>query len=111
MAVPVLHQDVLGLSRIVGENLSLAKGAGLLADSDVGGGKTYITMKAAIATAAATKPAEFQGYVGRLQRAMDEGFDIGVLTDANVQAASTLAELIAYCDTNPAKVGGPITIE
>ena len=108
---PILHEDTLGDSEIVGLNLSLAKGAGLLADADVGGSKTYITMQAAIATAAATKPAEFQGFVGRLQRAMKLGFDIGVLTDANVQGVTTIAELVAITPADPNKVGGPIAIE
>lgn len=108
---PILQSDTLGDSEIVGLNLSLAKAAGLLADSDVGGANTYITMQAAIATAASTKPTEFQGFVGRLQRALKLGFDIGVLTDANVQGVTTIAELVAITPAASAKVGGPIAIE
>ncbi len=108
---PILHEDQLGDADIVGLNLSLAKGAGLLADSDVGGSKTYITMQAAVASAAALLPTEFQGYVGRLQRSFKLGFDIGILTDANVQGVTTVAELVAITPANPAKKGGPIAIE
>src|SRR5438105_15921152 len=109
---PIYASDQLGDAEIVGLNLSLAKGAGLLADSDTGGSNTYITMQAAIATAAATKPSEFQGFVGRLQRALKLGFDIGILTDANVQAATTIADLVAITPVSDTiKAGGPIAIE
>ena len=108
---PILHEDTLNDSVMVGENLSLAKASGLLADSDVGGSKTYLTMQAAVATAAATKPSEFQGFVGRLQRSFKLGFDIGVLTDANVQGVTTIAELVAITPADPNKVGGPLFLE
>lgn len=108
---PIFTSDQLGLAEQIGLNLSLAKAAGLLADSDVGGSLTYITMKAAIVAAAAIKPAEFQGFIGRLQRAMDEGFDLGVLTDANVQGVTTVAELVAFTPASATKVGGPLAIE
>ena len=111
ITTPILHEDTLNDAAIVGRNLSLAKGSGLLADSDVGGSNTYITMQAAIATAAATKPTEFQGFVGRLQRALKLGFDLSILTDANVQAAATIADLVAITGANSAKVGGPLIIE
>ena len=107
---PILHEDTLNDAEAVGLNLSLAKGAGLLADSDVGGAFTYITMQAAIANAAATKPTEFQGFVSRLQRALKLGFDIGILTDANVQGVTTIAELVAITPAAAAKVGGPLHI-
>jgi hypothetical protein len=107
---PILHGDTLNDAMMVGENLNLAKSAGLLADADVGASKTYLTMQAAIATAASTKPTEFQGFVGRLQRALKLGFDIGVLTDANVQGVTTIAELVAITPADPNKIG-PIFIE
>lgn len=108
---PILHEDALGDSEMVGLNLSLAKAAGLLADSDVGGSKTYITMQAAVASAANLLPSEFQGFVGRLQRCLKLGFDIGILTDANVQGVTTIAELVAITPADPRKVGGPIFLE
>lgn len=108
---PVYHSDQLGLATMVGENLSLAKGTGLLLDADVGGGKTYLTMQAALVTNASTKNAEFQGYVGRLQRAFDYGKALGILSDANVQGVTTIAELVAITPADPNKLGGPIAIE
>lgn len=111
VTAPILTADQVTLAQVCGENLNLAKGSALLSDSDVGGSNTYITMQAAIATAAATKPAEFQGFVGRLQRSLTEGFVLGLWTDANVQAASTLADLVAISGANSNKYGGPIFIE
>lgn len=108
---PILHEDTLADSTMVGENLSLAKGSGLLVDADVGAAKTYITMQAAVAAAANTRPSEFQGFVGRLQRVFKLGFDIGVLTDANVQGVTTIAELVAITPADPNKVGGPLFLE
>lgn len=108
---PIYASDQLGDAEIVGLNLSLAKASGLLADSDVGGSNTYLTMQTAVATAAATKPTEFQGFVGRLQRALKLGFDMTILSDANVQGVTTIAELVAITPASATKVGGPIAIE
>lgn len=108
---PVLHSDQYYLAQLIGENLSLALNSGLLTNSDVGGGKTSTTMQAAIVTNAATKHADFQGFVPSLKRAMDYGNALGILSDANVQGVSTVAELIAICPTDSAKQGGPLVLE
>lgn len=108
---PILHSDQQNLSQLVGENLSLAQGTGLLLDADVGGSKTLVTMKAALIANAALLPAEFQGYVDRLSRALDYGGALGVLSTANIQGVTTLDELIAICPTDANKLGGPLAIE
>lgn len=108
---PIFHSDQLGDAIMVGENLSLAKGTGLLLDADVGAGKTLVTMQAALITNAATKAAEFQGYVGRLSRSFDLGAALSILTTANIQGVTTIAELVAITPSDPAKVGGPIFLE
>lgn len=108
---PIFHEDQLGDAEMVGLNILLSKGAGLQVDGDVGGSNTYLTMQAAIATAAASKPTEFQGFVGRLQRSLKLGFDLGICTDANVQGASVLTDLVALTPASTTKVGGPIFLE
>jgi hypothetical protein len=107
---PILHADQIGDSIIVGENLKLAQELGLLVNGDVGAGKTEVTMEAALVTNAQTLHAEFQGYIDRLKRALQLGLTIGILTTANVQGVTTLAELIAICLSDPNK-RGPLAIE
>lgn len=108
---PILHSDQINDGIMVGENLSLAKGLGLLLDADVGAGKTELTMEAALKTNAAPLHAVFQGYIDRLTRALQLGATMGILTTANIQGVTTLAELIAITGSDPLKQGGPILIE
>jgi hypothetical protein len=108
---PVLHADQLQLSVLVGENLALGNAIGLLLDADVGGAKTATTMKAAVDTNALPLHAEFQGYVDRIQRAIDYGEALGILSTANVQGVTTVAELVAITGAPAGKVGGPLTLE
>lgn len=111
VTAPILHSDQVNDGIMVGENLSLAKGAGLLLDADVGAGKTEATMEAAVATNAAPLHAVFQGYVGRIIRALQLGATLGILTTANIQGASTLADLIAVTGADPNKLGGPLLLD
>lgn len=111
VTAPVLHSDQQNLAQLVGESLSLANNSGLLLDADVGGSFTYLTMQTALVTNASTKHASFQGFIDRLKRAFDYGKALGILSDTNVQAATTVADLIAICPTSSAKQGGPMVIE
>lgn len=102
---PTYKSDELNLAQLVGETLNLAKGNGLLLDADVGAGKTYLTMQAAVVTNASTKNTEFQGYIDRFKRAFDYGKALGILSDANVQGVSTVAELVAITPADSNKFG------
>lgn len=110
VTAPVLHSDQVGDSIMVGENLKLAYEVGLITNSDVGGSKTEATMEAALVTNASTLNTEFQGYVDRLKRSFQLGAALGILSTANIQAATTVAELIAICLSDPNK-RGPLVIE
>lgn len=110
MAAPVLHADQVGLDMIVGENLNLAYQTGLLTNTNVNSASTYTDLKNSIETNSLTLPSEFRGYVGRLNRAIDYGKDDGSLSDANVAAATTVAELVAFTQAGADKIG-PIAIE
>lgn len=106
VTAPILHSDQVMLAQMVGENISLAKETGLSVDGDVGGSNTAATMATAISTAAAAKHADFQGFVGRLQRMYQYyGKDDGIMSDANVQGASTLADLVGISGADSNKRG------
>lgn len=107
---PVLHADQIGDSIMVGENLKLAFELGLITNSDVGGAKTEPTMEAALDTNAAPLNTDFRGYIDRLKRAFQLGAALGILSTANIQGVTTVAELIAICLSDPNK-RGPLVIE
>lgn len=105
-----LHSDQINLSASVGENIRLAGELGLLLDADVTGATDVAGLKAKIATNAAGKHADQQGYVFALQRALDIGKDDGTLSDTLVQAATGVSNLATLTTSDPGKIG-PLALD
>lgn len=105
MAAPQLHSDQVGLNLVVGENIKLAGQVGLLTDQNVIDAATYADLKASIDTNSAAVHSDLRGYADRLKRAIDIGFADGTLTDANVAAATGVANLATLTLSDPGKQG------
>lgn len=105
MAAPALHSDQVGIDLLTGEALNLAKSVSLLTDANVAASTTFATLRAFLASNAATLHSDLQGYVYPLQVAFDRGFDEGVLTDSNISGKTTVAQLVALTTGDQSKIG------
>lgn len=101
----ILHADQVNLDQVVGENIRLAGNVGLLTNQNVIDATNVTDLKNSIDTNARTAHSDVQGYVTGLKRALDVGYDEGVLTDAAVAAATGYDNLASLTNSAPGTIG------
>lgn len=101
----VLHADQINLDQVVGENIRLAGNVSLLTDQNVIDATNVTDLKNSIDTNARTAHSDVQGYVFALKRALDIGYDEGVLTDVAVAAATGYNNLASLTNSAPGSIG------
>lgn len=100
-----LHSDQINLDQVVGENIRLAGNTGLLTDQNVIDATNVTDLKNSIDTNARTAHSDLQGYVFALKRALDIGYDSGVLSDSAVAAATGYNNLASLTNSAPGAIG------
>lgn len=100
-----LHSDQVNLDMTVGAATRLAGQVGLLTDQNVIDATNTTDLKNSIDTNAQAAHADVRGYVPGLKKALDVGKDLGVYTDAAVQAATGVNNLASLTLSDPGKLG------
>src|SRR5690242_19987456 len=101
------HADQEPASRLAGQSLLRAKEMSFIGDSDVGGGKTITTLKAAVS--GATAHADQAPIKPRINQGLDIGNDAGEINTTNIAAASTVVGLAGNTAVDPKRTyGGPV---
>lgn len=103
MAQPILSSDAQILDQGIGHALRQGVQTGVITDTQVNASSTNAALRTAVATYSGAT--ESLPYVQLINRALLLGLYDGSCSDANVSAATTVAELVANTYSQAGKIG------
>ena len=103
MAIPILASDQLFLDAGIGHVLRQGAQTGVITDAQVSASSTNAGLQALVAGFSGAT--ELMPYVKQINRALTLGFNDGSMSDTNVNAATTVALLVANTVSEAGKTG------
>jgi len=105
MAIPILAADQLFSDAGIGHVLRQGAQAGTITDAMVSASSTNAALQALVTAGSATDPAEIIPCRQLVNRALTLGLYDGSCSDTNVNAATTVALLVANTVSQAGKIG------
>jgi hypothetical protein len=105
MAQPILSSDNQTLDEGVGHALRQGEQAGTITDGMVNASATNAALRALVTAGGVADSTDELPYRQLVNRALTIGFNTGSCSDVNVNAATTVALLVANTYSQPGKIG------